>query len=270
MSVSARDVFTQPFREQLFDVIHLPNPAVDAEGAIAALRVALQRSDIAAFIAEPCILGSGGMHIYSHEVLEQLFALCRAHHVPIIADEVMTGFGRTGSLFCCDGLVTKPDMMCLSKGLTGGFLPMGITLTAGYLHDAFVDTDVMRMLFHGHSFTANPLACAAANASLDLLLQPETMQHIQRIAARHRAFAERVAPFSPRTMGVVLALDVPAMDRGYTSGIRKQVYDFFLPQGILMRPLGNVLYLLPPYCITNEELDRVYEAILTFLQPYRV
>lgn len=270
MAVSQRSMFTEPFWEHLFEVHHLPFPLEGKEQhTYDALDELLAQNDVAAFIAEPCILGSGGMFFYSQECLEQLFARCRAKEVLIIADEVMTGFGRTGTVFCTDRIATKPDMMCLSKGLTGGYLPMGVTLCTAAIHHYFVSNEFSRMLFHGHSFTANALACAAANASLDLLLTDECTSSIQRISNAQREFVHSLAHYTciaqPRSMGVVMAMDLVVNDAGYASNIRKEVFSFFFAKGILLRPMGNVLYMLPPYCITNEELRTVHSAIRAFL-----
>lgn len=270
MAVSQRSMFTEPFWEHLFEVHHLPFPAQGREQTtFDALDALMAQNDVAAFIAEPCILGSGGMFFYSEECLETLFARCRAKGVLVIADEVMTGFGRTGTMFCTDRIHTKPDMMCLSKGLTGGYLPMGVTLCTKEIHQHFVSSEFSKMLFHGHSFTANPLACAAANASLDLLLTEKSSAAIQRISAAQKDFVKTLAHYScieqPRSMGVVMAMDLIVSDAGYASNIRKEVFSFFFARGILLRPMGNVLYMLPPYSITDEELNIVYAAIRQFL-----
>jgi adenosylmethionine-8-amino-7-oxononanoate aminotransferase len=182
----------------------------------------------------------------------------------------MTGFGRTGRLFASEYCTTHPDIMCLSKGLTGGALPLGVTSCTGEVIAAYRANDLMKTFFHGHSFTANPLACAAANASLDLLLTPDCEGNRHRIAGRHEAFAQRAAAhpavLAVRSMGVMLALEIRTnAATSYFNEVRNSLYDYFLGRNLLIRPLGNVIYLLPPYIITDGELDRVYAEIETLL-----
>jgi len=273
MAVGQRGLFNAAFHDLLFDVERIPFPAPGREEeSLDALRGLLERGDVAAFIAEPLVLGSGGMRMYGRETLENLFALCREHGSLIIADEVMTGFGRTDGLFATLGMRTPPDLLCLSKGLTGGYLPMGLTLATERVHAAFVGTDMALTLFHGHSYTANPLACAAANASLDLLLGDECQASIQRITEAQRTFIATVEGRSclrePRCLGTIAAFDLEVSDSGYTSSVRQRVLRFFLASGILVRPLGNVLYILPPYCITAEQLAETHVAMHNFLDEF--
>lgn len=270
MSVSERSLFTRPFWNHLFEVKRIPFPEKGAEEVtVNCLKELLDAGDVAAFIVEPCVLGSGGMFIYSSEVLQQLFSGCKNAGTLIIADEVMTGFGRTGSLFCTDKIDIKPDFMCLSKGLTGGFLPLGVTLCSDAVHRSFVSSDFHRMLFHGHSFTANPLACAAAIASLELLLSSDCEARIQHISKRQQEFVQSLAKYNciqePRNLGVIAAWDLRVEDAGYASAVRKEVFEFFFSRGILIRPMGNVMYILPPYCITDDELSKVHDAVHDFL-----
>lgn len=270
MSVSERGIFTEPFQQYLFPVDFVPFPSQGKEQeTLLVLEKLLMQGDVAAFIAEPLVLGSGGMLMYSAEVLESMFAMCKKHQVLIISDEVMTGFGRTGSLFASLQCTTRPDMMCMSKGLTGGYLPMGLTMATNEIHDVFVSQSMEKMLFHGHSYTANPLACAAGVASLDLLLAVEVQQNIQRIAKAQQAFVTRIEGMpkvlNARATGVIAALDLDVPDAGYASSIRKNMLLFFKERGILLRPLGNVLYILPPYCISDQELAQVHSAIIDFL-----
>jgi adenosylmethionine-8-amino-7-oxononanoate aminotransferase len=186
-----------------------------------------------------------------------------------IADEVMTGFGRTGKVFACDHLKNKPDLFCLSKGITGGFLPMGVTSVNEKVVKAFSAEEVEKIFFHGHSYTANPLACAAANASMKILLGSRTKSSIARITNRHLDFMKVFkAPESVadvRACGTILAIELKVDDAGYTSGIKDKIYKFFMERDILLRPLGNVIYVLPPYIITDVQLERIYSAIREFL-----
>ncbi|MEX1256933.1 MAG: adenosylmethionine--8-amino-7-oxononanoate transaminase [Gemmatimonadota bacterium] len=268
MSVSARGLFTDPFRDRLFEVERLPDPT---EGnAPAALRALLDArgSEVAAVIVEPLLLGAGGMRMWEAEVLRELRSLTREHEVLLIADEVLTGFGRTGPLFACGGAGVEPDLLCLSKGLTGGFLPLGATAATEAVFEAFRTTDRRRTFFHGHSYTGSPLACAAARATLALLDEGCELRRAA-IERTHRTHLERLAAHprvrSPRVLGTVGAFDLAGED-GYLAGAGPALHRFALKEGILLRPLGNVVYLLPPYCITPEEIGRVYEVIERFLE----
>ncbi len=270
MAVGGRSAFTAPFVPFLFDVDYLPVPTPGQEETVLQLAEALFTDEVAAFIAEPLVQGAGGMVMYEPEVLNKLFQLVRSKGALIIADEVMTGFGRTGKLFASDYLDEKPDLMCLSKGLTGGTMALGVTACAEPIYNAFLSNDKHKTLFHGHSFTANPLACTAALASMDILLLPETLANIQRIATCHRNFAGKLATYQTveniRQHGTLLAFDLKADEQtSYFNNIRDKAYNFLLDRGVLMRPLGNVLYIMPPYCTTDEQLTYVYKQIETLL-----
>lgn len=270
MAVSERSVFTAAFSEYLFDVSFIPFPEKGREQeSLDALQQLVQQGDVAAFIAEPLIQGSAGMYMYSEAVLGEYFGICRESDTLIIADEVMTGFGRTGPLFACGQLATQPDIMCLSKGLTGGTMALGVTAANERVYTAFLDDDRTKTLYHGHSFTANPIACAAALASMDLVLEPVCEANRQRIIAQHAAFAVSIAGHPAladiRQTGTIIALELKVKDGGYHSNMRDKLYQFFLSRGLLMRPLGNIIYLLPPYCITNEELRMAYDGITALL-----
>ncbi|SOD96484.1 adenosylmethionine--8-amino-7-oxononanoate transaminase [Spirosoma fluviale] len=266
MAVSARSAFTAPFVPFLFDVVYLPVPIPGQEEAVREQAEALFTDEVAAFIAEPLVQGAGGMVMYEPAVLDKLFRLARSKGALIIADEVMTGFGRTGKLFASDHLAEKPDMMCLSKGLTGGTMALGVTACAEHIYNAFLSDDKHKTLFHGHSFTANPLACTAALASMDLLLLPETLANIQRITTSHAVFAKKLTTYPTveniRQHGTLLAFDLKAGEQtSYFNNIRDTAYNFLLDRGVLMRPLGNVLYMMPPYCTTDEQLTYTHEQI---------
>ena len=268
MSVGGRSAFSAPFAPFLFDVDYLPVPVPGQEAAVLAQAEALFADDVAVFIVEPLVQGAGGMVMYEPDVLNTLMQMARKQGTLVIADEVMTGFGRTGKLFASHYLAEKPDLMCLSKGLTGGTMALGVTTCTATIYEAFLSNDKFKTLFHGHSFTANPLACVAALASLDLLLTPETQASIERISTRHLAFAHRLRQHKTveniRQWGTILAFDlkVAGEDSSYFNSIRDIAYNHLLDRGILMRPLGNVLYFLPPYCTTNEQLDDAYGAVL--------
>lgn len=271
MAVGGRSAFTEPFVPFLFDVEYLPVPVAGQEKAVLQRAESLFADDVAAFIAEPLVLGSGGMIMYEPTVLEELFRLAHRHNTLVIADEVMTGFGRTGHLFASDYLSEKPDLMCLSKGLTGGTMALGVTTCTEQIYNAFLSSDRHKTLFHGHSFTANPLACTASLASMDLLLLPETQENIQRIAQSHAAFASQLTTYPTveniRQRGTLLAFDLKVGEQtSYFNSIRDTAYTFLTERGVLMRPLGNVLYLMPPYCTTDEQLHYTHEQILELLQ----
>ncbi|GAB4043758.1 adenosylmethionine--8-amino-7-oxononanoate transaminase [Spirosoma litoris] len=266
MAVSGRSAFTAPFTPFLFNVEYIPVPIAGQEEAVLQRAATLFTDEVAAFIVEPLVQGSGGMNMYQPAALDKLFQLARQHGSLIIADEVMTGFGRTGQLFASDHLQEKPDLMCLSKGLTGGTMALGVTTCTQAIYDAFLSDDKFKTLFHGHSFTANPLACTAALASMDLLLQDETQASIQRISRKHTEFTKQLATYATvgtiRQHGTLLAFDLKAGEQtSYFNSIRDTAYNFLLENGILMRPLGNVLYLMPPYCTTDEQLEYTYVQI---------
>ena len=268
MSASARGVFTDAFREQLFEVARLPCPG---EGdTLAALDELLARrgGELAAVIVEPLLLAAGGMRMYGEEILRGLRERTAAAGVPLIADEVATGFGRTGPLFACERAGIAPDVICLSKGLTGGFLPLGVTAVTGEIFDAFLSEDRRHTFFHGHSFTANPLACAAARASLRLL-DPDCARRREAISGAHQDGLARLGGHprvrNTRVLGTVAAFDLAGGD-GYLAPAGAELGAFARHHGVLLRPLGNVVYLLPPYCVTPDELAGVYDVIARFLE----
>jgi adenosylmethionine-8-amino-7-oxononanoate aminotransferase len=288
MSVSARSVFTKPFEDYLFEVDYIGLPA-DANGSdiftspdlcsgggpgkgyYEAVRQKVATNQYAAFIFEPLILGAGGMLMYSPEALEELIRICRDHGLLIIADEVMTGFGRTGKRFATDYVEQKPDIICLSKGLTGGTMALGITSCSQKIYDAFLSEDKMKTFLHGHSFTANPIACTAALASLDLFTDPSCLENIRRIILQHAAFTPRIKDHPAikivRQTGTIFAFDIiTGEDDSYMNSIRGFLSGFFLERHIILRPLGNTVYVLPPYCTTNEQLQQIYSAILALLK----
>jgi adenosylmethionine---8-amino-7-oxononanoate aminotransferase len=265
MAVSARSAFTKPFEKLLFDVefIDLPNKTNLRQ---LKSHISHLKSNLAAFIYEPLIQGAGGMLMYNAADLDELLTHCQQEGVLLIADEVMTGFGRTGKLFATDHLQLKPDVMCFSKGITGGTMAMGVTTCTQNIFDAFLSDDKLKTLFHGHSFTANPVACAAALASLDLLEKPETAADIKRISEHHSQFQLEIEGHPKlrniRQTGTIIAFEWETGEgTSYFNQLGKNLYKFFLDQGIILRPLGNIIYILPPYCITNEQLDYIYGKI---------
>ncbi|WP_256010570.1 adenosylmethionine--8-amino-7-oxononanoate transaminase [Desertivirga xinjiangensis] len=272
MAVSARSAFTAPFESFLFDVEYIDTPH---EGNIEVLKAQISElgDTVSAFIYEPLIQGSGGMLMYEATYLDDLLAVCKENQIFTIADEVMTGFGRTGKLFASEYLQNDPDIVCLSKGLTGGTMALGVTSCTTEIYNAFLSDDKLKTLFHGHSFTANPIACSAALASLELTLQPQTMQNIQRIITKHKAFAEEIKDHRKlkqiRQTGTIIAFEwETGEDSSYFSSLRDNLYRYFLGEGIILRPLGNIIYILPPYCISDESLEYVYSKIRNALNLF--
>jgi adenosylmethionine-8-amino-7-oxononanoate aminotransferase len=265
MAVSGRSAFTAAFDSLLFEVEFIDTPN---ETNIENLKAQIShlKSETACFIFEPLVQGSSGMLMYEAGYLDQLMAHCRQENVLMIADEVFTGFGRTGKPFACNHVQVQPDIMCFSKGLTGGTMALGLTTCTQHIYDAFLSDDKLKTLFHGHSFTANPIACAAALASLDLFLEPATEANISRIEASHRQFAAKIQHHpkikAVRQTGTIVAMEWETGDNtSYFNSLRDKLYQYFLAEGIILRPLGNIIYILPPYCITNAELDYVYSKI---------
>ncbi|AMM52490.1 adenosylmethionine-8-amino-7-oxononanoate aminotransferase [Rufibacter sp. DG15C] len=267
MSVSERSAFTRPFHQYLFDVVFIDVPvAGQEEQTVSQLQAALSTGDIAAFIFEPLVLGTAGMVMYEPAVLDRLMKLCQEQQVFTIADEVMTGFGRTGKRFACDYLRQQPDLMCFSKGLTGGTMAMGITTCTNTIYSSFLSEDKTKTFFHGHSYTANPIACSAALASLDLVEQATFLEDLARITDSHQAFAQSLQGKPGikdiRQTGTILAVEFATHTTSYFNNLRDTLYNFAIDNGVLLRPLGNIVYVLPPYCVTQEELEKVYAVII--------
>jgi adenosylmethionine-8-amino-7-oxononanoate aminotransferase len=267
MSVSGRDAFTQPFQQQLFDTTFIPFPAEeDKEVVLTAMKTACETGEIAAFIYEPLVQGAAGMRMYTPTLLNELIAIAKEHRVLCIADEVMTGFYRTGTLWASLQCDHKPDIICLSKGITGGSMPLAVTICSRDIYDAFYSDDRMKAFYHGHSYTGNPLACAVANASLTLLELPETKAQIHNIVQKHMAFSDSIKSLEGihhvRQRGTIWAGDIDVGDSGYFSSIRDLLYQQAIDMGVLLRPLGNTLYIMPPYCIHVDELNTIYSTII--------
>ena len=266
MSAGARGVFNAPYEPMLFDVARLPFPEAGREEAtFAALEHLLDEEPTAALIVEPLVLGAGGMLMYPAPILRRLHEIAGARGALFIADEVMTGFGRTGSAFACEQACVAPDILCLAKGLTGGVVPLAATIATRAIFDAHYSTDRTKTFFHSSSYTANPIACAAASANLDIWLNEPVLERIVALAAMQ---AERLAALASderftnlRQTGTITALDVQVRDAGYLAGAGPKLYDHFIAAGVLLRPLGNTVYVMPPYCTTAADLDRVYAAI---------
>ena len=265
MSLSARGVFREPYEDYVFEVKYVPRPENAESKSLEKLKQIIAENDCAAFIFEPLIQGASGMKMYSAEGLDQLIKICKDNDIICIADEVFTGFGRTGKLLACDHLKQKPDIYVFSKGLSGGVLPLGATVVPDYIFDKFLSESRQKMFLHGHSYSGNPLACAAGNASFELLLSRESAEKIKHINKRHGGFLEQLSShtvvLNKRLLGTILAFEVQTSESNYLTPLRDKLYNFYIENGVLLRPLGNTVYIVPPYCISDEELDKIYDVI---------
>jgi adenosylmethionine-8-amino-7-oxononanoate aminotransferase len=267
MSVSERSVFTAAFDDYLFEVIFLDTPSADNIEDLKR-RVKQYSGEIACFIFEPLLQGAGGMRIYDPVLMDEILHEIQSEDIICIADEVLTGFGRTGKLFAGEYLKHKADIICLSKGLTGGTMALGITACTQKIFEAFLSDNRSKTFFHGHSFTANPIACTAALASLDLLQQEDCLGRIQNITLRNERFAGWLESFDQeqrikniRQLGTVIAFEITAGNDGYLNNISLAITKQAMENGVYLRPLGNTVYIMPPYCITEEEMDKVYNFL---------
>jgi adenosylmethionine-8-amino-7-oxononanoate aminotransferase len=260
MSVGARGVYNQAYTPLLFDVGTIPFPVDDGQNALDALEAAC-RDRPAALIVEPLVLGAGGMLFYTPAVLARMRAICARHGVLFIADEVMTGWGRTGTLLACEQAGVVPDILCLSKGLTGGVIPLAVTMATAPIFEAHRSADKAKMFFHSSSYTANPIACAAALANLAVWREEPVRDRIATLTARQEAriFAlEGVR--NARRLGTIAACEIGGGD-GYLAEIGPALAAHFRERDLLVRPMGNTVYVMPPYCIDEDDLDRIYAAI---------
>ena len=272
MSVGERDMFNRPFEPFFFDVDYLPFPESDKEAEILTkAEKLLSTKTFASLILEPLVQGASGMRMYSSNFLDQLSAIAKKYETIVIFDEVMTGFGRTGKMFAMDHCEVKPDIVCLSKGLTGGTMALGLTVASEKMYQSFLSDEMARGFLHGHSFTANPLASAVSCANLDLFEKPSTKEAINTIVNWNQTFADELKQWQSvenvRQQGTILAFSVKnEAGNTYFSSIRDRAYKFFLNNGVLLRPLGNTIFINPPYCITEEEYIELKSIILRFLR----
>jgi adenosylmethionine---8-amino-7-oxononanoate aminotransferase len=271
MSVGARDSFNIAFEKYLFKVEFIDFPTKENEQkVITDFKNLVEQRNVGVFIFEPLVQGAAGMRMYSPEILDQLISIALQHNVICLADEVFTGFGRTGKLFASDYLKNKPDILAISKGITGGSLPLGVTSCSKKIESVFQSSETAKTFYHGHSYTANPIACAAANASFNLLVSNQCEQDRKRIATRLEAFKTKIIDHPTikeiRSLGTILAIELLTPEStSYTNPLRKKIYSYFISKGILIRPLGNVFYLLPPYIISDEELFSIFTELVSFL-----
>lgn len=265
MSVSGLSVYNGPFEDFLLRIERIEVPdEQNWESVVKEFKNLLDTGEVAAFIYEPLVQGAASMHMFAPEHLDQLISMAQKAQVLTIADEVMTGFGKTGLNFASEYMEAKPDLICLSKSLTAGVAPMALTCCSQEVYDAFYDDEISKGFFHGHTYSANPLACTAAIAGIDLLRSKEIQNSMKRINKRHLEFERHIRDNpkvkATRVRGVIFALDLNVkMDR--YGKLRDQLYAFFMKEGVVLRPLGNTVYTLPPYVITDGELDKIYEVI---------
>lgn len=272
MSASDLSVYNGPFKAHLITVHRLPTPQKDTlNQVLQALQAILAKNDCAAFVYEPLVQGAAGMKMYSASGLNAILQCCQEYDIITIADEVMTGFGKTGTHFASSQVDTLPDIMCLSKALTAGLLPMSLTTCTQKIFDAFYKDEVHKGFMHSHTYSANPLACAAASASIDLLVDPKMEAHKKRINEKHNVFAKALSQNPKakniRVKGIILALELDTPMERY-GDLRHKLYRFFMDRGVCLRPLGNTIYLLPPLVTTDEQLDKMYTTIKEALSHF--
>jgi len=265
MSVSGLSVYNGPFEDFLMDVQRIPTPNGENHPEILAkLKKYSENYTIAGFIYEPIIQGAAGMKIHDTKGLNEILNFCKTNDILTIADEVMTGFGKTGRNFASDFIETKPDIICLSKALTGGLVPLAITSCTEKIYAAFLSNEMAKGFFHCHTYSGNPIACSAANAAIALLQTHEIQKNIKEISTSHIQFKERILKHpkvkTARTQGVIFALDLDTKMERY-GNLRDKLLSFFMKRGVFLRPLGNTIYIQVPYVITKEQLQKVYKTI---------
>ena len=271
MSVSDRSIFTLAFHDKLFEVLFIDTPSENNMASLMSF-INEEGDNIAAFIYEPLVQGAGGIRMYEASLMNELLKVIKQHGIICIADEVMTGFGRTGRLFASEYIEERPDIICLSKGLTGGTMALGVTACTDRIYNSYLSEDKLKTFFHGHSFTANPLACTAALASLDLLLEEECFDKIEWLTDQNKEFANHLSSdYSSgikniRNLGTILAFEIVNGKDEYLNNISGTITEKALNEGVYIRPLGNTVYIMPPYCITQEELEKVYDTLLMLIQ----
>jgi adenosylmethionine---8-amino-7-oxononanoate aminotransferase len=278
MAVGARSLFSSAFAPLLFDVEFVPYPIAHSNDAIAEAteqcileiiekQLAQQPDRYAGIIIEPLVQGSHGMRMGRSQFLQQLQQLAHKYNTLLVFDEVMTGFGRTGDWFACIKANVNPDIICLSKGITGGFMPLAATVCSEAIYNAFYSDDPLQTLYHGHSYAANPLGCAAGLASLALMVEHESA--FKQMEAKHREHLATLMDHPRltdiRVTGTIAAMDLVTDQPGYLNQLAIAIRKRAIAQGLLLRPLGNVLYLMPPYCITDDELAFIYRGVRTIL-----
>ncbi|CAM4197325.1 adenosylmethionine--8-amino-7-oxononanoate transaminase [Gillisia hiemivivida] len=272
MSVSGLSVYNGAFEDHFLEVVRIPTPnGENNPKVLQSLENLIKENAIAGFIYEPLVQGAAGMKMHDADGLNAILRTCRENGIIIVADEVMTGFGKTGKNFASEYMEEQPDIICMSKALTAGLLPMAITSCSMKIFNAFYDNDIAKGLFHGHTYTANPLACTAALAGIELLNSEEIQQNIQKVIHSHSGFLEEIKDHpkvtNPRQLGVILAFELNVEMERY-GNLRNKLFQHFMGNGVFLRPLGNTIYILAPYVISQEELQKVYDSILSALEIF--
>ncbi len=265
MSVSGLSVYNGAFEDHFIEVVRIPVPKRgNLEEILKQLKKLISEFNIAGFIYEPLVQGAAAMKMYDPAGLEEILKICRENAILLVADEVMTGFGKTGKYFASDYMQIKPDIICMSKALTAGLLPMAVTSCTQQVYDAFYSDDIAKGLFHGHTYTANPLACTAALAGIELLTSEEIQKDIQRVMQSHKEFGERIKAHpkvaNMRQLGVIFAFDLDVKMERY-GNLRNQLFKHFMDDGVFLRPLGNTIYISAPFTILDDELQKIYKSI---------
>ena len=269
MSVSGLSIYNGVFSDLFIDVVRIEVPNKNNFSTVLkSLEHIINTHESAAFIYEPLVQGANAMHMFEAEYLDKIIGVCQSNSIVCIADEVMTGFGKTGKTFASDYMYNKPDIICLSKALTVGFVPMAITSCTQEIYDSFLDDSSKKAFFHAHTYTANPIACAAALAGIELLESKEIQSNIQNISQSHKEFAQSINSHrtvkSTRCLGVIIAIDL-ALELSRYGKERNAIFEYFMSQGVYLRPLGNTIYILPAYIINEQQLSKIYEAIVSYL-----
>ena len=265
MSVSGLSVYNGPFEDYFIEVERIPTPTKDNIGYILQrLNSELELNNIAGFIYEPLVQGAAAMKMHDADGLNTILEFLKKHQVLLIADEVMTGFGKTGKNFASDHIRVKPDIICLSKALSAGLLPLAVTSCTQEVFDAFYSDEISKGLFHGHTYTANPLACVAALSGLELLQSEQIQSDIRRVIQSHKEFGLRIMEHpkvaAVRQCGIIFALDLNIKTERY-GNLRNRLFNFFMEHGVFLRPLGNTIYILAPYIISDSQLSKIYDSI---------
>jgi len=271
MSVSDQGGLNAAFENLMFETIKIPIPkSINDNAAFEKIRTLISDESFSAFVFEPLIQGAGGMVMYEPIILQKTLEIIRTSETIIIADEVMTGFYRTGTFLATQQIEIKPDIICIAKGLTGGFLPLSVSICNDRIFKGFLSGEKNKALFHGHSYTANPLGCAAALASISLtekesfLKNLESIKHI--LKAKTLSYKTSYPQLDPRCCGTIFAINIPSEKEGYFSNLYASIQEYFIQRNIFLRPLGNVLYIMPPLVITSEELHYIFQKIDDFIR----
>lgn len=272
MSVSGLSVYNGAFEEHFIEVVRIPVPnGENNDEVVQKLHHLIRENKIAGFIYEPLVQGAAAMKMHDAEGLNKILKICKQNDIITVADEVMTGFGKTGKNFASEYMQTQPDIICMSKALTAGLLPMAITSCTQKVYDAFYSEDISKGLFHGHTYTANPLACTAALAGIELLTSEEIQNDIQRVMRSHNDFKKKIEDHTKvknlRQLGIILAFELDVEMERY-GNLRNRLFSHFMESGVFLRPLGNTIYISAPYITSNEQLQKIYASIESALEKF--